>query len=203
MIFIKKTAKYSIAIKTNNNNKGVNMAEVEVKPLSRSEREAQIKDKAGLVIVIMALFMAITTYFANVQSGAGLKNMLKATDTYAFFQSKSIKQAIAEGQRDDYIARGDKAKAEKLQEKIDRYESDPVKGEGKKELLAKAQAYEAARDQAAKHSPWLTFASMAFQLAIVLLSASILAVNNKMYKISEVVAVIVVILLSQGIWLWF
>ena len=175
----------------------------EIKPLSRSEREAQIKDKAGLVIVVMALFMAITTYFSNMHSGAVLKNTLKATDTYSFFQSKSIKQAIAEGQRDDYIARGDKAKAEKLQEKIDRYESDPAKGEGKKELLAKAQAFEKARDDAAKHSPWLTFASMAFQLAIVLLSASILAVNNKMYKISEVVAVIGVLLLSQGIWLWF
>ena len=175
----------------------------EAKPLSRSEREAQIKDKAGLVIVIMALFMGITTYFANQHSGAVLKNMLKATDTYAFFQSKSIKQTIAEGQRDDYLARGEKAKAEKLQEKIERYESDPVKGEGKKELLAKAQAYEAARDQASKHSPWLTFASMAFQLAIVLLSASILAVNNKMYKVSEVVAVIGVLLLTQGIWLWF
>jgi hypothetical protein len=44
---------------------------------------------------------------------------------------------------------------------------------------------------------------MTFQLAIVLLSASILAVNNKMYRVSEVVAVIGVILLSQGIWLWF
>ena len=177
------------------------MAE-EKKPLSRSEREAQIKDKAGLVIVIMALFMAITTYFANSYSGAILKNTLKATDTYAFFQSKSIKQTIAEGQRDDYIARGDKAKADKLQEKIDRYETDPEKGEGKKELLAKARASEAVRDDAARHSPWLTFASMAFQLAIVLLSASILAVNNKMYKISEVVAVIGVVLLGQGIWLW-
>ena len=173
------------------------------KPLTRSEREAQIKDKAGLVIVVMALFMAITTYFANMHSGAALKNMLKATDTYAFFQSKSIKQAIAEGQRDDYIARGEKEKAAKLQAKIDRYESDPASGEGKRELLAKAQAYEAARDQAAKHSPWLTFASMAFQLAIVLLSASIIAVNNTMYKVSEVVAVIGVVLLSQGIWLWF
>ena len=70
-------------------------------------------------------------------------------------------------------------------------------------MLAKAQAFEAARDDAAKHTPWLTFASMAFQLAIVLLSASILAVNNKMYKVSEVVAVIGIILLSQGIWLWF
>ena len=169
------------------------------KPLSRSEREAAIKDKDGLVIVIMALFMAVTTYFSNSYSGAVLKNMLKATDTYAFYQSKSIKQSIAEGQLQD--TRDPKRRAE-LEAKIARYESDPVKGEGKKELLAKAQAFEATRDEAARHSPWLTFASMAFQLAIVLLSASILAVNNKMYKISEVVAVIGVLLLGQGIWLW-
>ena len=175
-------------------------AQVQPKPLSRSEREAAIKDKAGLVIVIMALFMAITTYFSNSYSGAVLKNMLKATDTYAFYQSKSIKQSIAEGQLEN--TRDPKRQVE-LRAKIDRYESDPAKGEGKRELLAKAQAYEAARDEAARHSPWLTFASMAFQLAIVLLSASILAVNNKMYKISEVVAVLGTILLSQGIWLWF
>ena len=174
----------------------------EAKPLSRSEREAQIKDKAGLVIVIMALFMAITTYFSNSYSGAVLKNMLKATDTYSFYQSKSIKQTIAEGQLEDAKERKDKERIAKLDAKIARYESDPEKGEGKKELLEKARAYEAVRDDAAKHSPWLTFASMAFQLAIVLLSASILAVNNKMYKISEVVAVIGVLLLCQGIWLW-
>ena len=71
------------------------------KPLSRSEREAAIKDKAGLVIVIMALFMAVTTYFSSSYSGAVLKNMLKATDTYAFYQSKSIKQSIAEGQLEE------------------------------------------------------------------------------------------------------
>jgi len=170
------------------------------KPLSRSEREAQIKDKAGLVIVIMALFMAITTYFSNNYSGAVLKNTLKATDTYAFYQSKSIKQSIAEGQLQDTR---DPRRRTELQARIERYESDPVKGEGKKELLARAQAYEAARDEATRHSPWLTFASMAFQLAIVLLSASILAVNNRMYRISEVVAVIGTVLLSQGIWLWF
>jgi hypothetical protein len=175
------------------------MAETETKPLSRSEREAAIKDKAGLVIVIMALFMAITTYFSNSYSGAVLKNMLKATDTYAFYQSKSIKQSIAEGQLD--AATDSKRRAE-LQAKIERYESDPAKGEGKRELLQKAQAYEAARDEATRHSPWLTFASMAFQLAIVLLSASIIAVNNTMYRISEVVAVIGTVLLTQGIWLW-
>jgi uncharacterized iron-regulated membrane protein len=176
------------------------MAQAETKPLSRSEREAAIKDKAGLVIVIMALFMAITTYFSNSYSGAVLKNMLKATDTYAFYQSKSIKQSIAEGQLQD--THDSKRRAE-LQARIERYESDPAKGEGKRELLARAQAYEAARDEAARHAPWLTFASLAFQLAIVLLSASILSVNNTMYRISEVVAVIGTVLLIQGIWLWF
>ena len=174
--------------------------QIQPKPLSRSEREAQIKDKAGLVIVIMALFMAITTYFSNSYSGAVLKNTLKATDTYAFYQAKSIKQSITEGQMEDAK---DPKRVRELAAKIERYESDPVKGEGKRELLEKAKAYEAARDEAARHSPWLTFASMAFQLAIVLLSASILAVNNKMYKISEVVAAVGIILLSQGIWLWF
>ena len=177
------------------------MAEA-AKPLSRSEREALIKDKAGMVIVVMALFLAVTTYFANSFSGAVLKNMLKATDTYAFYQSKSIKQSIAEGQRDDYAARGDRAKVAKVEEKIARYESDPVKGEGKKELLEKAKGFEKARDDASKHSPWLTFAAMVFQLAIVLLSASILAVNNKMYKASLYVGAAGIALLAQGIWLF-
>jgi hypothetical protein len=172
----------------------------EAKPLSRSEREAQIKDKAGLVIVVMALFMAITTYFANQQSGAVMKNMLKATDTYAFYQSKSIKQTIAEGQ---LAATTDLDRRAALQKKIDRYESEPATGEGKVELLAKARAYEAARDEASRHSPWLTFASMSFQLAIVLLSAAILSVNNRMYQFSLGVSVVGMLLLSQGIWLWF
>jgi len=170
---------------------------------TRSEREAAIKDKAGLVIVVMALFMAVTTYFANQHSGAVLKNMLKATDTYAFFQAKSIKGSIAEGQLEDAKAKNDKERIAKLEAKIARYETDEKSGEGKKELLAKAQGYEKARDEAARHSPWLTFASMAFQLAIVLLSASIISVNEKMYKFSEVVAVIGILLLGQGIWLWF
>lgn len=177
------------------------MAE-EIKKPTRSEREAAIKDKAGLVIVVMALFMAVTTYFSNQHSGAVLKNMLKATDTYAFYQSKSIKQAIAEGQLEEAQKNNNRDRVAKLEAKIARYETDEKTGEGKKELLARAQGYEKARDDAAKHSPWLTFASMAFQLAIVLLSASIIAVNEKMYKVSEVVAVIGVLLLGQGIWLW-
>jgi hypothetical protein len=89
-----------------------------------------------------------------------------------------------------------------LQAKIDRYESDPAKNEGKKELMAKALKIEAERDEAKKHTPWLTFAAMAFQLAIVLLSASILAVDNRMFWGSIAVSTFGAILLAQGIWLF-
>jgi hypothetical protein len=178
------------------------MAE-EKKPLSRSEREAQIKDKAGLVIVFMALFLAGNTYLANNFSGIAQTNLLKASNTYGFYQSKSIKQTIAEGQLEDAKQSKDNERIAKLEAKIARYESDPEKGEGKKELLAKAQGLEADRDEARLHGPWLTFSGMLFQLAIVLLSASILAVNNKMYKASLGVGALGLILMAQGFWLWF
>ena len=171
----------------------------EKKPLSRSEREAQIKDKAGWVITVIAGLLAVNTYIANGISSSVLTNTIKANDTWNFYQAKSIKQSIAEGQLED--AKDPKRK-EQLQAKIERYESDPVKGEGKKELMAKAQKLEADRDQAKKHSPWLTFAGSAFQLGIVLLSASILAVSMPMFWASIAVSSIGALLMSQGMWLW-
>jgi hypothetical protein len=177
------------------------MAE-EKKPLSRSEREAQIKDKAGLVIVIMALFLAGNTYLANNFSGQAQTNLLKASNMYGFFQAKSIKQSIAEGQLEDAKQAGNQERIAKLEAKIERYESDPKSNEGKKELLARAQKLEEERDGARAHSPWLTFSGMLFQLAIVLLSASILSVDNRMYKASLAVGVLAAVLMAQGYWLW-
>jgi len=170
----------------------------EVKTLSRSEREAQLKDRAGWVITVIALLLAITTYMASGFSSKILSNTIKANDTWNFYQAKSIKQSIAEGQLENTT---DPKRREQLQAKIDRYESEPDKGEGKKELMAKALKIEAERDEAKKHTPWLTFAAMAFQLAIVLLSASILAVDKRMFWGSIGVSIFGTMLLTQGIWL--
>ena len=174
----------------------------EVKPLSRSERVAKIKDKAGWVITVLAALLAINTYIANGNSGKVLNNTIKANDTWAFFQAKSIKQTLAEMAMDDAIARKETEKAEKLKAKIERYESDPATGEGKKELMAKARALEAERDEIRKKGPWLTFAGSAFQIAIVLLSASILAVSMPLFWASIVVGGLAGFLMSQGIWMW-
>ncbi len=172
------------------------------KTLSRSEREAHIKDKAGWVITVIAALLAVNTYIANGYSSSVLTNTLKASATYNFYQAKSIKQSIAENARDDAIDRKDNKKVAELNAKIDRYESDPKFGEGKKELLATARGYESTRDEARQHTPWLTFSGSAFQLSIVLLSAAILAVSMAMFWGSIVVGLIGAMLMSQGLWLF-
>lgn len=177
------------------------MAE-EKKPLSRSEREAKIKDKAGWVITVVAALLAVNTYVANGISGSVLTNTIKANDTWNFYQAKAIKQTIAEGQLEDALAQKNETKALALKAKIDRYESDPATNEGKKELMVKAQKLEADRDEAKKHSPWLTFAGSTLQLSIVLLSAAILSVSMGMFWASIGIGAIGAILMSQGIWMW-
>jgi hypothetical protein len=175
----------------------------EVKPLSRSEREAQIKDKAGWVITVVAALLAFNTYIANGLSGTVLTNTIKANDTWSFYQAKSIKQTMNEMAADEAESRGDKAKAEKYRATAIRYESEPSTGEGKKELMAKAIQLEADRDAAKKRSPWLTFAGTAYQLGIVLLSASILAVSMPLFWGSIAASAVGALLMSQGIWMFF
>ena len=177
------------------------MAE-EKKPLSRSEREAHIKDKAGWVITVVAALLAINTYIGSGFSSKVLNNTIAANNMYSFYQAKSIKQTLSEQSYDDAVERKQTEKAAKLKAKIEKYDSDPDTGEGKKELLAKARSLEAERDDVRKHTPWLTFAGSAFQLSIVLLSASILAVSMGMFYASVGVGLVGALLMSQGIWLW-
>ena len=174
----------------------------EKKPMSRSEREAKIKDKAGWIITVIAALLAVNTYIASGNSGKVLSNTIKANDTWAFYQAKSIKQTLAEMALDDAIERRQADKAEKLRAKIARYETDPATGEGKKELMAKARKLEDDRAVAKSRSPWYTFAGSLFQIAIVLLSASILAVNNRLYIASIWVGGAAILLMSQAVWLW-
>jgi len=153
----------------------------EKKPLSRSEREAKIKDKAGWVITLLAALLAINTLVGGSNSSKVLNNTIDANNTWAFYQAKSLKQTLAEMAYDDAVERKDMNKAAALKKKIDRYESEPATGEGKKELMAKARKLEEERAIAKQRSPWYTYAGSAFQIAIVLLTASILAVQMSLF----------------------
>ena len=171
------------------------------KPLigSRSEREAKIKDKAGMVINIFALLLAVNAWYGGTLSSTVLNNTIKADNVWNFYQAKSIKQTLAEQSLDDAIYRKDVEKIATLKAKIDRYENEP--NEGKKDLMAKAKKLEADRDEAKKRSPWIGYASTAYQLSIVLLSASILAVSMSMFWASFLVAGFGILLSAQGLFL--
>ena len=75
--------------------------------------------------------------------------------------------------------------------------------EDKKEIAAEARKMEADREVAKKSSPWIGYASTAYQLAIVVLSASILAVSMPMFWASFAVAGVGIILSLNGLFLWF
>jgi len=167
---------------------------------SRSEREAKIKDKAGMVINVFALLLAINAWYGGKLSSTVLNNTIAANDTYAFYQAKSLKQALSEQNLYEAAHNGDKARAEEMAKKIEDYENGP---EGKKALLAKAKKMEADRDEAKTRSPWIGYASTAYQLAIVVLSASILAVSMSLFWSSFIVAGLGLLLSAQGVFLFF
>ena len=168
---------------------------------SRSEREAKIKDKAGMVINVFALLLAVNVWYGGKLSSTVLNNTIKAGDVYNFYQSKSLKQSLAEQSLYEAKKSGDKVRAEEMVAKIDRYENEP--NEGKKALLSKAKQLEAERDDAKMRSPWIGYASTAYQMAIVILSASILAVSMMLFWSSFAVAGLGLFLSLQGALLWF
>lgn len=174
----------------------------EEKKLSRSEREAHIKDKAGWVITVLAALLAISTLMGGGNSSKVLNNTIEANNTWAFYQAKSIKQTLTEMRYDDALSAKNDKRAAELKAKIDRYESDPTTGEGKKELMAKAKGLEAERAVAKQRSPWYTYTGSLFQIAIVLLTASILAVSMSLFWGSLFVGAIGALTMSQAILLW-
>ena len=170
---------------------------------SRSEREAKLKDKAGMVISVFALLLAVNSWYGGTLSSKVLNNTIASNNVWAFYQAKSIKQTLAEQSLDDATYRKETENMAKLQAKIDRYESDPKTGEGKKELFEKARQLEADRDEAKNRSPWIGYASTMYQLSIVVLSASILAVSMAMFWGSFFVAGLGLLLSAQGVFLFF
>jgi hypothetical protein len=166
------------------------------KPLtgSRSEREARIKDRAGMVISVFALLLAVNAWYGGKLSSTVLNNTLGANNAWAQYQAK-----VSRGVSYELAAKtttDTKLKAEFMSEKV-RMDLD------KADIAAKARAMEHERDEAKKSSPWIGYASTAYQLAIVVLSASILAVSMAMFWGSFVVAGFGVLLSLNGLYLWF
>jgi hypothetical protein len=161
---------------------------------SRSEREAKLKDKAGMVISVFALLLAVNSWYGGKLSSTVLNNTLGANNAWAQYQAKNnrlVSYEIASKTTSD-----PKIKAE-FKTEAERMESD------KKEIAINARKMEAERELAKKSSPWIGYANTAYQLAIVVLSASILAVSMAMFWGSFAVAGFGIFLSANGLFLFF
>lgn len=165
----------------------------EKKPLSRSEREAKIKDKAGFIIVILAALLAINTMIGGQNSSKIMNNTIAANNQWAWYQAKNVRQVLYETSA---VESKIPANKEKFEKEAQRMEAD------KKEIMEKAKALEAEREVARKKSPWFTWGGSILQIGIVLLTASILAVSMPMFWISIAVGAVGSLLVSQALWMW-
>jgi len=146
------------------------------------------KNRTALTISILAMVLAVASLGgSNAAKDITLENTL-AANSYAFYQAKSIRQTslkIAAADLELQMLREPampaaakdamQKKIEDYKKTIERYESEPETQEGKKELLMVAKKHEAVRDHAMRQDPWFDYAEGALQIAIVLLSVSIVA----------------------------
>lgn len=163
---------------------------------------------AGIYLGVVAMLLAI----ASLGGGAATKEMLSAnihaSDTYAFYQAKYLRQVqyqTAAETLEAMPASADAAKSAELIKKYRqtaaRYESDPAGGDGKKELLAKAREWEARRELAAQRDPNFEFAEAMLQIAIVIGSVSIVAASRSLLGFSGLLALCGVALTVNGFFL--
>ena len=116
---------------------------------------------------------------------SALTDTVTASDTWAFYQARNIRQTTVATAKEvlelqvaaETDAEKKAAATKKIADgdrRIKRWESDPERGEGMKELMAKAQGLEKRRDHKLEQYHNFEFASAALQIGIVLASASII-----------------------------
>lgn len=147
--------------------------------------------KVALMISILALMLAVAEILGQSAQTKTLQSNIEAANLWAFFQAKTIRKSISETAADDMETMiGDDTPAalkKRMEERVKRYRANALRfetesklvdgkemGEGRKELMARALAAEAARDKAGKKHYRFELGTGSFQIAIVMASAAVI-----------------------------
>ena len=141
--------------------------------------------KIALLIAVIALCLALSETLGKGAQTESISKNVEASNLWAFFQAKSIRrtavQTAAEQGKLNLATTTDEAAKAALQKQIDdwqktaaRYRSEPETGEGSEQLSERAKHAEHERDEATAKYHHFELASAAFQVAIVLASATII-----------------------------
>jgi hypothetical protein len=141
--------------------------------------------KIALLIAVIALFLALSETLGKGAQTESISKNVEASNLWAFFQAKSIRrttvQTAAEGLKitsglitDDAVKAAAAKQLDDWQKTAARYRSEPETGEGSEQLAERAKHAEEERNLAAAKYHHFEIASAAFQIAIVLASATII-----------------------------
>jgi hypothetical protein len=150
-----------------------------------TEHAAGENRKIALLIAVIALCLALSETLGKGAQTESISKNVEASNLWAFFQAKSIRRTVLQTASDQSKlslgAVSDAAAKATLQKQIDdwqktaaRYRSEPETGEGTEQLSERAKHAEEERDLATAKYHHFELASAAFQIGIVLASATII-----------------------------
>ena len=174
-----------------------------------AEHAAGSNKKIALLIAVIALFLALSEMLGKGAQTESIGLNVETANLWAFFQAKSIRsttlQAAAEGLEAQSDAMTDPAAKAAATKRIDawrkttaRYEDDPETGEGRKQLSERAKHTEMERDLAMAKYHHFEIASAAFQIAIVLASATIITSMITLAWVSGALAIAGIVFVAIG-----
>jgi hypothetical protein len=190
-----------------------------ISELGEGEKRAEerFRSRAALVIAVMAMLLAITSLGGGNVAEDIVANNIQASNLWSFYQAKNARQTsyklaadeleaeiqLRQGTVTPELRQSLEAKIQQYRETVARYESEPDKGEGKKELSERARSFEVERDRALKQDTSFDFAEALFQIAIVLASVAILSASRMILRLSVVLGAAAVLLMLNGFFMLF
>ena len=175
-----------------------------------AEHASSSNKNIALLIAVIALFLALSETLGKGAQTESISKNVEASNLWAFFQAKSIRrtvvQAVSDQARLSLGLVGDDGAKAALQKQIDewqktaaRYRSEPETGEGSEQLAARAKHAEEERDLAMARYHHYEVASAAFQIGIVLASATIITGMIALAWISGLLALAGIAVTALGI----
>jgi Domain of unknown function (DUF4337) len=168
--------------------------------------------KIALLIAVIALFLALSETLGKGAQTESISKNVEASNLWAFFQAKSIRRTVIQTASDQSKlgigTTSDDAARAALQKQIDewqktaaRYRSEPETGEGQDQLSERAKHAEEERDLAEAKYHHFELASAAFQIGIVLASATIITGMVALAWISGLLALAGIAFTALGIFM--
>jgi hypothetical protein len=189
---------------------GIMGAHESMEHAEHAEHASGSNKKIALLIAVIALFLAFSETLGKGAQTEALGKNVEASNLWAFFQAKSIRRTVVQATSDQAKlslgVMGDDAAKAALQKQIEewaktaaRYRSEPETGEGSEELAKRAKHAEHERDLALAKYHHYEVASAAFQIGIVLASATIITGMLALAWISGVLAIVGIAFTAIGL----